>query len=837
MSFLVFNITGAPITIAGTTTIVPASPNPPSLSKPYDVTSELRPNLTVDPVNGHVGGLSAANYSTISAQSLIFKWTDNSEYLTPGLLVGGTAKPVDMSLLATSGTGTISDPWVGWDVALNALTSYDGWAPAGHYEINVRVDVPLYSTIKGAGGNLSIFTTAPAYVGGAFRVAGPLNGSTAGFQLLSDFGIANGGLFGNPHSVGLEITAISLLSCYRLIISNFWCNCASDQGEIIHLVECSFENAIGFTTDALPVRSPSATPQGAPGITAYAAYVVAIYPAGSSVSSGCSTPTGPAVLTGIDFVRVAWTAPAANVANTLVPIPLPPTSYDIYIRTTSGWVGKVGSVAAGTLQFDYTGQAGNGVQPPRPQRNLWIVNNDELNVGSSPGFSNVTNIIRCNFNEGTAISQLGAGPYHIVHDGGNGAVVQACQFNSGSGTVAIRCADCFPITIDDNYAEPGRWLELMQVFLDTNVLSGANVVHHHGNIVSNQLLAAVLVSSNSSLYSSGNFFGGTAANEGGFAIKTGGELGFFDGHDFWQSAYYTDFPGLYTGAISSGMGFGVTAVKQTLETGYAWGTRPTTMAAADGTNNDLQIGTDVIGGYWKCPADVVITSGPTAAFTISGFKIDGGGSGNGLLQSAGMRVRVLNKTIYPLSFTNEGGGSTAAYRILTPTGQTVTISAGGWASFTYDAVVSRYRIDNTSLTLTTSSGAVLGLAAAGTSTEAAHADHVHPPDGSQAATALTDAATVTVNCNNQHGLLTLTTTAGVGATRKIGNPTNAAIGWYYFQVTADAVALRDVTWDTNYIATSGSLPHMCGIASAIDLFVGFWNGSKMIVALAAADAR
>ena len=93
MSLLCFNTTGAPITMLVTGVVIPLSPSPANRGPAVNVTSEMRPNLTVDPARGKTGGLTGANFVTISGQAgLAFEWTQDVEYLTTGLTVnGGTA--------------------------------------------------------------------------------------------------------------------------------------------------------------------------------------------------------------------------------------------------------------------------------------------------------------------------------------------------------------------------------------------------------------------------------------------------------------------------------------------------------------------------------------------------------------------------------------------------------------------------------------------------------------------------------------------------------------------------------------------------------------------------
>jgi len=95
MALYAYNKTGAPLALAAGHPIVtlPASPVPPNPGKPYNVTSELRPNLTVDPIHGKTGGMTAGEFALVQAQvaagSIVFEWTSDPEYSTASLVVGG----------------------------------------------------------------------------------------------------------------------------------------------------------------------------------------------------------------------------------------------------------------------------------------------------------------------------------------------------------------------------------------------------------------------------------------------------------------------------------------------------------------------------------------------------------------------------------------------------------------------------------------------------------------------------------------------------------------------------------------------------------------------------
>lgn len=91
MALYVYNLTGNPVTLAAGNPLVTLepSPAPPARGKPYNITSKITPDLTIDPVNGKTSGLLAPAYLALQAQVLahqiVFVWTGGPEYLTPGL--------------------------------------------------------------------------------------------------------------------------------------------------------------------------------------------------------------------------------------------------------------------------------------------------------------------------------------------------------------------------------------------------------------------------------------------------------------------------------------------------------------------------------------------------------------------------------------------------------------------------------------------------------------------------------------------------------------------------------------------------------------------------------
>jgi len=168
MALYAFNKTGAPLPLAAGNPIVtlPASPTPPTPGKPYNVTSELRPNLTVDPVNGKAGGLAAGAYALLQAQvgagSVVYEWTSDPEYATASLVVGGpdpgphapTHQPGGsdpMAVDAAAGTGSLRTIGAGalQACAGNDARLSDARTPTAHASSHVTGADQLADAIAG----------------------------------------------------------------------------------------------------------------------------------------------------------------------------------------------------------------------------------------------------------------------------------------------------------------------------------------------------------------------------------------------------------------------------------------------------------------------------------------------------------------------------------------------------------------------------------------------------------------------------------------------------------------------------------------------------------------
>lgn len=115
--------------------------------------------------------------------------------------------------------------------------------------------------------------------------------------------------------------------------------------------------------------APTVTPQGVAGGTNYSYLIVAKQGPGAksgtvgagvkvtAASAAGSTATGNAALTVGNFNRVTWTAPVGSAVGNF-------SGYDVYRTVGGGSTGKIGSTAAGVLQFDDTGFVGDASTAP-----------------------------------------------------------------------------------------------------------------------------------------------------------------------------------------------------------------------------------------------------------------------------------------------------------------------------------------------------------------------------------------------------------------------------------------------------------------------------------------
>jgi hypothetical protein len=167
MSLLVYNNSNTLITIIGTSVIVPASTSPPLFGKATDVTSELRPDVTVDPVNGINGGLLAADYLNIMAQlELKFVWSGSPEYNTPGLVSNSAVSLIKPNDPATISTTTIYVRTTGDDNLGDGSLAYP-YATVAHAVLQIPLILSQRNYVFDITGVTEVVTALPAWSGDA----------------------------------------------------------------------------------------------------------------------------------------------------------------------------------------------------------------------------------------------------------------------------------------------------------------------------------------------------------------------------------------------------------------------------------------------------------------------------------------------------------------------------------------------------------------------------------------------------------------------------------------------------------------------------------------------
>lgn len=133
MALLAFNLTGAPVALGAggpplpTPVILPPSVSPPARGPGYNITAECRPDVAFDPAHGIPGGLTPAHYAAMSAQMglgiVTLEWTEESEYLTSGLIVPTTGENTSRlrifdDFLSVNSTGSL-----GWTLNVSGAGS------------------------------------------------------------------------------------------------------------------------------------------------------------------------------------------------------------------------------------------------------------------------------------------------------------------------------------------------------------------------------------------------------------------------------------------------------------------------------------------------------------------------------------------------------------------------------------------------------------------------------------------------------------------------------------------------------------------------------------------
>lgn len=106
-----------------------------------------------------------------------------------------------------------------------------------------------------------------------------------------------------------------------------------------------------------------------------------------------------------------------------------------------------------------------------------------------------------------------------------------------------------------------------------------------------------------------------------------------------------------------------------------------------------------------------------------------------------------------------------------------------------------------------------------------------------AVVSLTDAATVALDLSAANNF-SLLLTSGVGATRQLGNPTNAVAGQSgVLVVTQDATGSRAISYGSNYKFAGGSAPALSTAANAVDYLSYYVESATRIFISANRDIK
>lgn len=140
MPLVAYNLTGAPVVlITGKSSppTLPASTSPPSRGPAFNITSEFRPNLTVDPANGITGGLGVADFAALKVQvdagTVAIEWTADPEYLTALFDPSG---PLDRALEEEAVENSLGDALLESEIDKLRRHQYDL-----DRKVNCRIDV------------------------------------------------------------------------------------------------------------------------------------------------------------------------------------------------------------------------------------------------------------------------------------------------------------------------------------------------------------------------------------------------------------------------------------------------------------------------------------------------------------------------------------------------------------------------------------------------------------------------------------------------------------------------------------------------------------------------
>jgi hypothetical protein len=158
---------------------------------------------------------------------------------------------------ATTGNGSPSCPWAGWEATVNTLPAggesmdsgvndigggLEVYFPAGNYSMISGVSLKPGWTVRGAGAGATSITTSPQLVSDAFRMALKLNSSNYADVRIEDLAIFNGG--SRTDSVGIDIVGGSHVHIARVKVHSFAYDVILDQAEVADIFESDLAGTV-----------------------------------------------------------------------------------------------------------------------------------------------------------------------------------------------------------------------------------------------------------------------------------------------------------------------------------------------------------------------------------------------------------------------------------------------------------------------------------------------------------------------------------------------------------------------------------------------------------------
>lgn len=195
--------------------------------------------------HGAVGATTEGTDSAFASTSdaLESGLTIDNVTVTGKLVAAVNSGVVMVDQLASGGTGTNGDPWVGWEAPLNALPGgLEIHFPAGSYTQSATIRVKGGWTLRGAGKDASIITSTSTFNGDALQSVSPYNGSTAVGLVVEDLRLVSTNP--TPRGAAIDIVAGSFVSINRVFALNYKYSVVLDQAEVADIADSQFVASI-----------------------------------------------------------------------------------------------------------------------------------------------------------------------------------------------------------------------------------------------------------------------------------------------------------------------------------------------------------------------------------------------------------------------------------------------------------------------------------------------------------------------------------------------------------------------------------------------------------------